>query len=160
MSAAEMAKVTARNASITAAETVGKCGHAVSYQGYKESTHACEKTAGHDAESAADDYRNYWERQHGAVRGTGNGSASEIFQEGTLYPPIRYVSRGELVRDIDARTYGGALPLVIVPMTSSNEAPVVYGFINPADLKLLRESPRVWKAGLSVTGMAFPVVGA
>ena len=74
MSAAEMAKVTARNASITAAETVGQCGHEVSYQGYKESTHACEKKAGHDAESAADDYRNYWERQHGRARGTGYGS--------------------------------------------------------------------------------------
>ena len=49
MSAAEMAKVTARNASITAAETVGKCGREVSYQGYKESTYTCEKAAGHDA---------------------------------------------------------------------------------------------------------------
>jgi len=38
----------------------------------------------------------------GMVRGTGNGSAREIFQEGTLYPPIRYVSRGVLERDIDA----------------------------------------------------------
>ena len=38
----------------------------------------------------------------GMVRGTGNGSAREIFQEGTLYPPIRYISRGTVVRDIDA----------------------------------------------------------
>jgi N-methylhydantoinase B len=38
----------------------------------------------------------------GMVRGTGNGSAREIFQEGTLYPPVRYVHRGTVVRDIDA----------------------------------------------------------
>jgi N-methylhydantoinase B len=38
----------------------------------------------------------------GMVRGTGNGSARELFQEGTLYPPIRYMSRGVLERDIDA----------------------------------------------------------
>jgi N-methylhydantoinase B len=38
----------------------------------------------------------------GMVRGTGNGSALELFQEGTLYPPIRYFSRGEVVTDIEA----------------------------------------------------------
>lgn len=38
----------------------------------------------------------------GMIPGTGNGSAREAFQEGTLYPPIRYVSRGEVVRDIEA----------------------------------------------------------
>lgn len=34
--------------------------------------------------------------------GTSNGTASEIFQEGTLYPPIRYVSRGKIERDVEA----------------------------------------------------------
>jgi N-methylhydantoinase B len=38
----------------------------------------------------------------GMIPGTGNGSAREAFQEGTLYPPIRYVSRGEVVRDIES----------------------------------------------------------
>ena len=38
----------------------------------------------------------------GMIPGTGNGSAREAFQEGTLYPPIRYVARGEVVRDIEA----------------------------------------------------------
>jgi len=37
----------------------------------------------------------------GMIPGTGNGSAREAFQEGTLYPPIRYVTRGEVVADIE-----------------------------------------------------------
>jgi N-methylhydantoinase B len=37
----------------------------------------------------------------GMIPGTGNGSAREAFQEGTLYPPLRYVSKGEVVRDIE-----------------------------------------------------------
>jgi N-methylhydantoinase B len=38
----------------------------------------------------------------GAVPGTANGSARELFQEGILYPPVRYMKRGALVRDVDA----------------------------------------------------------
>lgn len=38
----------------------------------------------------------------GALPGTANGSAREIFQEGILYPPVRYMKRGTLVRDVDA----------------------------------------------------------
>jgi N-methylhydantoinase B len=38
----------------------------------------------------------------GVVPGTAYGSARELFQEGIQYPPIRYVERGEVVRDIEA----------------------------------------------------------
>jgi N-methylhydantoinase B len=38
----------------------------------------------------------------GVVAGTGYASAREIFQEGIQYPPIRFVSRGETVRDVEA----------------------------------------------------------
>jgi N-methylhydantoinase B len=38
----------------------------------------------------------------GVVAGTSYGSARELFQEGIQYPPVRYVSRGTIVRDIDA----------------------------------------------------------
>jgi len=38
----------------------------------------------------------------GAIPGTANGSARELFQEGILYPPVRYMKRGALVRDVDA----------------------------------------------------------
>jgi N-methylhydantoinase B len=38
----------------------------------------------------------------GVVPGTGYGSARELFQEGIQYPPIRYVARGEVVRDVEA----------------------------------------------------------
>jgi N-methylhydantoinase B len=37
----------------------------------------------------------------GMMPGTGNGTAREIFQEGTIYPPIRYARGGEVVRDIE-----------------------------------------------------------
>ena len=38
----------------------------------------------------------------GVVAGTGYGSAREIFQEGIQYPPIRFVSQGAVVGDIEA----------------------------------------------------------
>ena len=38
----------------------------------------------------------------GVVPGTGYGSAREIFQEGIQYPPVRFVARGESMRDIEA----------------------------------------------------------
>ncbi len=38
----------------------------------------------------------------GVVPGTANGSARELFQEGILYPPVRYARAGKVVRDIDA----------------------------------------------------------
>lgn len=38
----------------------------------------------------------------GVVPGTGYGNAREIFQEGIQYPPVRFISRGEVVRDIEA----------------------------------------------------------
>lgn len=38
----------------------------------------------------------------GVHPGTGNGRATEIFQEGIQYPPIRFASRGEVVRDVEA----------------------------------------------------------
>jgi len=38
----------------------------------------------------------------GAVPGTANGNAREAFQEGILYPPIRYARRGRIVRDVEA----------------------------------------------------------
>jgi N-methylhydantoinase B len=38
----------------------------------------------------------------GVVPGTSYGSACELFQEGIQYPPVRYVSRGAVVRDIEA----------------------------------------------------------
>ena len=38
----------------------------------------------------------------GQYPGTGNGRATEIFQEGVQYPPMRYMSRGEVIRDVDA----------------------------------------------------------
>ncbi len=38
----------------------------------------------------------------GMVPGTGNGTASEAFQEGVLYPPIRLMRDGKIVRDVEA----------------------------------------------------------
>jgi len=38
----------------------------------------------------------------GVIPGTGYGSARELFQEGIQYPPIRYMARGETVRDVEA----------------------------------------------------------
>jgi N-methylhydantoinase B len=38
----------------------------------------------------------------GVVPGTGYGNAREIFQEGIQYPPIRFMSRGEVVADVEA----------------------------------------------------------
>jgi N-methylhydantoinase B len=38
----------------------------------------------------------------GVIPGTGYGQARELFQEGIQYPPIRYASRGEIVRDVEA----------------------------------------------------------
>jgi N-methylhydantoinase B len=38
----------------------------------------------------------------GVVPGTGYASARELFQEGIQYPPIRFVRRGEVVRDVEA----------------------------------------------------------
>lgn len=38
----------------------------------------------------------------GMVPGTGSSSAREIFQEGIQYPPVRYMSRGVVVREVDA----------------------------------------------------------
>lgn len=38
----------------------------------------------------------------GMVPGTGNGSAREIFQEGTLFPVVRYMEGGKVARDIEA----------------------------------------------------------
>jgi N-methylhydantoinase B len=37
----------------------------------------------------------------GMVPGTGNGTAREAFQEGVLYPPLRFMQRGAVVRDIE-----------------------------------------------------------
>jgi N-methylhydantoinase B len=38
----------------------------------------------------------------GVHPGTGNGRAVEIYQEGVQYPPMRYMMRGEVVRDVEA----------------------------------------------------------
>ncbi|HEY5349528.1 MAG TPA: hydantoinase B/oxoprolinase family protein [Candidatus Lustribacter sp.] len=38
----------------------------------------------------------------GPIPGTANGSASEIFQEGVLFPIVRYLRGGAVVRDIEA----------------------------------------------------------
>jgi N-methylhydantoinase B len=38
----------------------------------------------------------------GVVPGTAYGSARELFQEGIQYPPVRYIARGERVRDVEA----------------------------------------------------------
>jgi N-methylhydantoinase B len=38
----------------------------------------------------------------GMIPGTGNGTAREAFQEGVLYPPIRFMRRGQVVRDVEA----------------------------------------------------------
>jgi len=38
----------------------------------------------------------------GMVPGTGSSSAREIFQEGVQYPPIKYMNRGVVVREVDA----------------------------------------------------------
>jgi N-methylhydantoinase B len=38
----------------------------------------------------------------GMVPGTGSGNARELFQEGILYPPLRYVRAGTVVRDVEA----------------------------------------------------------
>jgi N-methylhydantoinase B len=38
----------------------------------------------------------------GMIPGTGNGTAREAFQEGVLYPPIRFMRRGAVVRDVEA----------------------------------------------------------
>jgi N-methylhydantoinase B len=38
----------------------------------------------------------------GVVPGTSYPSARELFQEGIQYPPVRFVRRGEIVRDIEA----------------------------------------------------------
>ncbi len=38
----------------------------------------------------------------GVVPGTGYGNAREIFQEGIQYPPVRFIERGENVRDVEA----------------------------------------------------------
>jgi N-methylhydantoinase B len=37
----------------------------------------------------------------GMVPGSGSGNARELFQEAVLYPALRYVARGEIVRDVD-----------------------------------------------------------
>jgi N-methylhydantoinase B len=38
----------------------------------------------------------------GMVPGTGNATAREAFQEGVLYPPIRFMCGGEIVADVEA----------------------------------------------------------
>jgi N-methylhydantoinase B len=38
----------------------------------------------------------------GVVPGTSYGLARELFQEGTQYPPVRFMSRGEVDRDVEA----------------------------------------------------------
>jgi N-methylhydantoinase B len=38
----------------------------------------------------------------GMVPGTGSSSAREIFQEGVQYPPVRYMSRGTVVKEVEA----------------------------------------------------------
>jgi N-methylhydantoinase B len=38
----------------------------------------------------------------GMVPGTANGTAREAFQEGVLYPPVRFMRNGEIVRDVEA----------------------------------------------------------
>ncbi len=38
----------------------------------------------------------------GVHPGTGNGRATEIFQEGVQYPPMRYMSRGRVIPDVEA----------------------------------------------------------
>lgn len=38
----------------------------------------------------------------GMVPGTGSSSAREIFQEGVQYPPIKFMSRGVVTREVDA----------------------------------------------------------
>ncbi len=38
----------------------------------------------------------------GVVPGTGYGNAREIFQEGIQYPPVRFISQGEIMQDIEA----------------------------------------------------------
>jgi N-methylhydantoinase B len=38
----------------------------------------------------------------GVIPGTGYGSARELFQEGIQYPPVRYATRGGVVRDVEA----------------------------------------------------------
>ncbi len=38
----------------------------------------------------------------GIVPGTGSGNAREIFHEGILFPPVRYMRAGTIARDIDA----------------------------------------------------------
>ena len=38
----------------------------------------------------------------GVVPGTSYGLARELFQEGVQYPPIRFMRRGEIVRDVEA----------------------------------------------------------
>ena len=38
----------------------------------------------------------------GPVPGTANGNASEIFQEGVLFPIVRYLRGGTVVRDVEA----------------------------------------------------------
>jgi hypothetical protein len=68
--------------------------------------------------------------------------------------------RDEMMRDIDARTYGGYAPIVIVPSTTSSEAPAIHGRIDPQTLKLVRTGPVIWNVPLVITEMAFPVIGA
>ena len=38
----------------------------------------------------------------GVHPGTGNGRAVDIYQEGVQYPPMRFVARGEMLRDVEA----------------------------------------------------------
>lgn len=38
----------------------------------------------------------------GVIPGTANAGARELFQEGIQYPPVRYISKGEVQRDIEA----------------------------------------------------------
>jgi N-methylhydantoinase B len=38
----------------------------------------------------------------GVIPGTGYGQARELFQEGIQYPPVRFMSRGDVVGDIEA----------------------------------------------------------
>jgi N-methylhydantoinase B len=38
----------------------------------------------------------------GVIPGTGYGQARELFQEGTMYPPVRYMRAGQVVRDVEA----------------------------------------------------------
>ena len=66
----------------------------------------------------------------------------------------------ELMRDLDQRTYGGYSPLMLVPNTLTNEAPVLFGRIDPGVFKLTRQQAVIWKAPLVVTEMAFPTMGA